>query len=388
MFPVSSGSLSPPPAARAVAPSAGANPSGLHIPKMIRNAPSPTLHDLVTSGVPELVETLACLSPRDFDNLGNTCAGVSTALEWVRGLHSANNANNAKALFTCAAEGDDDGVGRFLVLVGGIDKVFDYAVEGRSSRLTALSVAVLNNFSGVVDQLVKSDHFDPNATASVDALRIATDLTFRSDGAEYLGGPDHLYVNESYRSDRKAFREARQNSFSLLLRRGVSVRHLSDEQWESGLEGDLWLDVAPHFFCHPAAATSPVTVREAWRTFKNLTRDQVQMGDQDGKTLLHRAVSLNLRGGSGLLNYICSRDRADPDVSDNNGRTPLHDAAACGNLGAVCVLLRRGAKPNVRDTNGKTPLDAARTNGHYKVIEKLRPIESRNGHQARPPVVS
>jgi ankyrin repeat protein len=47
----------------------------------------------------------------------------------------------------------------------------------------------------------------------------------------------------------------------------------------------------------------------------------------------------------------------DPNVKDNDGRTPLHFAVKKCHVDVVRVLLDHGADPTIRDNEGRTPLD-------------------------------
>lgn len=47
---------------------------------------------------------------------------------------------------------------------------------------------------------------------------------------------------------------------------------------------------------------------------------------------------------------------ADPDATDHFESTPLHRAAAKGNLKMVQILLQHNASVNIRDSEGNTPL--------------------------------
>jgi hypothetical protein len=60
--------------------------------------------------------------------------------------------------------------------------------------------------------------------------------------------------------------------------------------------------------------------------------------------------------------------RAEPNVVDHRGQTPLHVAASKGNAGAVAALLNGGAKPFAKDMFGSTPLLEACCMGHDPVI--------------------
>lgn len=47
---------------------------------------------------------------------------------------------------------------------------------------------------------------------------------------------------------------------------------------------------------------------------------------------------------------------ADPDATDHFESTPLHRAAAKGNLKMVQILLQHKASVNIQDSEGNTPL--------------------------------
>jgi ankyrin repeat protein len=60
--------------------------------------------------------------------------------------------------------------------------------------------------------------------------------------------------------------------------------------------------------------------------------------------------------------------RAEPNVVDHRGQTPLHVAASKGNAGAVAALLNGGARPFTQDMFGSTPLLEACRMGQDSVI--------------------
>ena len=53
------------------------------------------------------------------------------------------------------------------------------------------------------------------------------------------------------------------------------------------------------------------------------------------------------------------------------GDTPLHLAAACGDVAAVRTLLDGGAAPDVMGARGQTPLHEALGHGHRQVARIL-----------------
>ena len=62
-----------------------------------------------------------------------------------------------------------------------------------------------------------------------------------------------------------------------------------------------------------------------------------------------------------------------PNISDVDGFTPLHYAAANGHIKPTLLLLEAGARKNARDgtAQGTTPLICATGNGHLEVVRLL-----------------
>jgi len=56
---------------------------------------------------------------------------------------------------------------------------------------------------------------------------------------------------------------------------------------------------------------------------------------------------------------------------DHFQNTPLHDAARCGNLAAVRILLQNGARFDVMNSMKWTPLDEANLREDEEIIKAL-----------------
>jgi ankyrin repeat protein len=63
---------------------------------------------------------------------------------------------------------------------------------------------------------------------------------------------------------------------------------------------------------------------------------------------------------------------ANPNVRQQGGWTPMHEAAAHGNLELASLLLGHGARAQTRSDDGRTPIDMALASGHSAVAELLR----------------
>ena len=65
------------------------------------------------------------------------------------------------------------------------------------------------------------------------------------------------------------------------------------------------------------------------------------------------------------------RRRFTLEMTDNRGRTSLHDAATKGDARIVDALLEYGANVDPKDLRGYTPFMLAVKNGHAKALEHL-----------------
>jgi len=118
--------------------------------------------------------------------------------------------------------------------------------------------------------------------------------------------------------------------------------------------------------------------------------------DENGRTPLNLATKL---GFSEIADSLIGL-RADINLTDNENRSPLHHAAADGNLGIVRLLLEHGTT-TINDTSlsqrggfvgGWTPLHEACLNGHPEVVKLLLDgganIEARDGVQRTPLILT
>ncbi len=62
---------------------------------------------------------------------------------------------------------------------------------------------------------------------------------------------------------------------------------------------------------------------------------------------------------------------ADVNVKNDEGLSPLHIAALCGQKEATRILISEGADINIQNANGHTPLKYAREKGHFEVAGLL-----------------
>ena len=97
-------------------------------------------------------------------------------------------------------------------------------------------------------------------------------------------------------------------------------------------------------------------------------RKKNDCGDADADSLFDAVVTGDLAEVKRLV-VSCG---VDPNVKDNDGRTPLHRAAKRGHVDIVKLLLEHGANPNIQENKyGYTPLHVAVKNCHVDVVRVL-----------------
>ena len=92
----------------------------------------------------------------------------------------------------------------------------------------------------------------------------------------------------------------------------------------------------------------------------------IDLKDKDGWTLLRYASNV---GNINFVNYLLSKG-ANPNIQDNNGWTPLHEAVYY-NKAIVEALLQAGANPNIQNRDGWTSLHCACETGNGEIIKDL-----------------
>ncbi|TET39362.1 MAG: ankyrin repeat domain-containing protein [Planctomycetota bacterium] len=91
--------------------------------------------------------------------------------------------------------------------------------------------------------------------------------------------------------------------------------------------------------------------------------DDVNVKDNDGFTLLHKAAML----GEKVIAELLINRSANINAKEENGATPLHTAVVVTNSEIVKLLIENGADLNSKDENGETPLHWAAREGNYDI---------------------
>jgi len=102
-----------------------------------------------------------------------------------------------------------------------------------------------------------------------------------------------------------------------------------------------------------------------------VTARLVQNGEQHMATGLEKEILSAAHLGDLPSLKRLALEGVDLGCRDDNGSTPIHNAALAGQTHIVAWLLRQGCQCNARTVYGFTPLMAAAYGGHVETIELL-----------------
>ena len=95
--------------------------------------------------------------------------------------------------------------------------------------------------------------------------------------------------------------------------------------------------------------------------------DSPNVQDNEGVTPIHDAVRT---GHLDILKFLVPLSE-NPNHPDIRGRTPIFKAAMFGYLDIVKFLVPLSENPNSPDNNGETPIEKARSQNHEHVVNFL-----------------
>jgi ankyrin repeat protein len=101
----------------------------------------------------------------------------------------------------------------------------------------------------------------------------------------------------------------------------------------------------------------------------NTTQRDIELLNDNGKSLLHFAVSHNQVE---IVAMLCEFAIDLLDWTDKHGNTPLHVAAKYGKYDCMKILLETAADPNILNRRGKTPLSLARSRSQRHCVKLLK----------------
>uniref|UniRef100_A0A8W7P573 Uncharacterized protein n=1 Tax=Anopheles coluzzii TaxID=1518534 RepID=A0A8W7P573_ANOCL len=115
-----------------------------------------------------------------------------------------------------------------------------------------------------------------------------------------------------------------------------------------------------------AAATTPTPATDETHISKEIRSWVLNKGV--GESVMHKAARL---GYTDVIVYCLERLDMDPDLKDNAGYTPLHEACAKGHLDIANYLLQYGASHSEPAPSGMRPLHEAVENSFVEIVRLL-----------------
>jgi Arf-GAP/SH3 domain/ANK repeat/PH domain-containing protein len=98
--------------------------------------------------------------------------------------------------------------------------------------------------------------------------------------------------------------------------------------------------------------------------------DYLVVFQEFAETSLHLAIN-NENGNSLHIVDFLVQNSTSLDKQTREGNTPLHYCVIQNRGESMRLLLRSGANPNVENNNGKTPTDIAKERGHHLCEEMV-----------------
>ncbi|KAI9666864.1 MAG: hypothetical protein M1831_001369 [Alyxoria varia] len=121
------------------------------------------------------------------------------------------------------------------------------------------------------------------------------------------------------------------------------------------------------------------TVTDSLREEIKQSLNDVNSKNDQGRTAVHAAAS---RGHTMIVEYLAKRDDVQINPKDNEGRIPLHLAAAspeCGSIESVELLANRNdVDADSKDERGQTPLHIAAATATFRSIKAVELLSNRS----------
>lgn len=105
---------------------------------------------------------------------------------------------------------------------------------------------------------------------------------------------------------------------------------------------------------------------------RSISFDNSLQDKKSGATMKVQLHDIVLKNSVNCLeDYLNTRRRSKLDGIDDHGNTPLHTAARYSRIESAEMLLKAGADPNITAENGFTPLHEAAENGWDSIVSLL-----------------
>lgn len=243
-------------------------------------------------------------------------------------------------------------------------QVLDIALEENTNlnfknikSQTLLHVAVLSNYSKMVEKLLESSSIDPNLQNN------------------YGETPLHLATQKKYISIIRKLLKNKTINPNLEDGNGRTPLHLAvidnsvavvQELLDNGLVNPNLQDHGGKTPLHFAAKNGHVEIVQSLLKNKFLEPD---LQDKNGKTPLHISVENN---HIKVVEKLLEDKFVNSNLKANDGETPLHLAAEREYVEIIELLLEnKSVEPNSQDNYGKTPLHWVAEEGDIEIVKQL-----------------
>ena len=295
-------------------------------------------------------------------------------LEDVRGELTENNAKSSHAHGgeEGAAKGaDDEGMG--FGSAGFLDTVFNALKDSQS---VAVAESAMDAVTGVSKELQTMDAIQQALLPTL--MCAAAAQGFTADLKRMIFAPSGGTRNTSAECAQKGDYDRRTPlhlacsegkletvKFLLDLNRQSSIDSDDDDEKGANMKNVIDPNAIDRFGTSPMVNAVEGGHRDVVKVLK-AAGGRLQMTPGD---LAQRLCAIVMSGDSEKLELYVSEAgvQCSPDLCDYDKRTPLHIAAAEGNMKCARILLSGGADPNVQDRWGQTPKSEADKNGHTEL---------------------
>ncbi len=309
--------------------------------------------------------------------IAKTLLGLLTPGQWFpQGVNGAIDVTGNRFVHVAARNGDDNAL-HTLSLLGADFKQYDYA--GRAPIHLAAAAAQKKAIMYLITHGASLDDQCADGTGVLDAMLIGE----RFDPALFERSVTEVNANFINRDDGKTPLVVAAHVGNRLALQALLVSKLVTDINHQDVIGNSAL----HYACYDLGLNAP------WMALQLLVAGaKPHLLNERKQTPLHFACFDPVDGTGVHRKYLVIQRlqelNANPHAEDDQGSTPLHNAAMTGNELVVDQLLSKGVTVEPQEAGGVTPLHLACAQGHVAVarllLAKGAQVNSKTVHKHTP----